>query len=118
MSNLITTVEHAFAVAAQDVVKEAKLIQSKILPVLQKVETEASTVESITSLISPQAANIERMGFAALGAIISAIESAGAAAAAGGVSVSLDAAFVADVKAIIPAVKAAASVPAAPVSGS
>ena len=40
--------------------------------------------------------------------VIQAIEDAGAAVGAGGMSVSLDAALVADIKAILPAIKAAA----------
>jgi hypothetical protein len=41
--------------------------------------------------VSPQAANIERAGFAVLGVVIKAIEDAGAAAAANGLNVTLDA---------------------------
>ena len=61
----------------------------------------------------PQAANIERAGFAVLGVVISAIDAAGAAAAANGLNVSLDAQVVADVKAIAAAVKGALPVTAA-----
>ena len=50
----------------------------------------------------------ERVGDAVLGVVIQAIEDAGAAVGAGGMSVSLDAALVADIKAILPAIKAAA----------
>jgi hypothetical protein len=106
--SLITTVEHAFAVAAQDTVKTAKFIENAVLPALQKASANAATVEAVTGLISPAAANIERTAFAVLGLAIKAIEDAEAAAAGGGVNVSLDAALVADLKSIAPAITGAA----------
>lgn len=116
--NLITTMEHVYAIAIGDMKKAGAFVQSKLLPALTKAEASAGTIEAITGLVSPQLENIERVGAAVLGVVIKAIEDAGAAAGAGGVSVSLDAALIADVKAIIPAIKAAinpavaASVPA------
>jgi hypothetical protein len=68
----------------------------------------------VTSLVIPQAANIERAGFAALSVVINAIDAAGAAAGANGLNVSLDAQLVADVKAIAVAVKAVLPAVAAP----
>jgi hypothetical protein len=59
----------------------------------------------LTSLVSPQAANIERAGFAVLGVVINALDAAGAAAGAN--EVTLDAQPVADIRAIASAVKAA-----------
>lgn len=109
---LITTLEHAFAVAAQKIVAEAKFVESKVLPVLEKAQAQAQTVEAITGLVSPQAANIERVGYAILGQVIKAIEDSASAAAAGGLNVTLDQAVVDDIKTIIPAVKAAATQPA------
>ena len=58
----------------------------------------------MTALVSPQAANIERAGFAVLGVVINAIDAAGAAAGANGLNVTLDAQLVADIKAIAAAV--------------
>jgi hypothetical protein len=107
MSALITSVEHALAVAAQDVVKTAKFVETSVLPVLKSAQANESTIESITSLVSPSAANIERAGFAVLGVIINAIDAAGSAAGANGLNVTLDAQLVADVKAIAAAVKGA-----------
>jgi hypothetical protein len=113
--NLITTADHAFASAAKDIVSTAKTIQSNVLPLLTKAATQASTIEAVTGLVSPAAANVERAAFAALGSIIKSIGDAGAAVAAGGLSVQLDATLVADIKSIIPAVKsqAASLMPAA-----
>ena len=75
---------------------------------LQAVKADAPTVEAVTALVCPQLANIERVGEAVLGVVIQAIEDATSAATAGGLNVSLDAALVADIKAILPAIKAAA----------
>jgi hypothetical protein len=61
----------------------------------------------VTALVSPQAANIERVGFEVLGVVIKAIEDAGAAAGANGLNVTLDAQLVSDIKAISTAVKVA-----------
>jgi len=107
--NLITTADHAFASAAKDMVSASKVIQTNVLPVLNKVSAQASTIEAVTGLISPVAANVERAAFAVLGVIIKAITDAGQTVGAAGLNVSLDAALVADVKSIIPAVKAQAA---------
>ena len=112
--SLITTIEHAYAVTAQFIVNEAKTVTTKVLPLLQKAETDASTIEAVTNLVSPAAANIERTGFALLGVVIKSIEDAGTAAAAAGLNVSLDAQLVADIKSIIPAIKGATQAPAKP----
>ena len=76
MSALLSSIEHAFASAASDVVKVAKFVEQSVLPVLKKVQADESTVEAITSLVSPQAANIERVGFAVLGVVIKAPDDA------------------------------------------
>ena len=107
MSALINSLEHALAVAASDVVKTAKFVETSVLPVLKQAQANQSTIESITSLVSPSAANIERAGFAVLGVVINAIDAAGSAAGANGLNVTLDAQLVADVKAIAAAVKGA-----------
>ena len=49
MSALTTSVEHALAVAAQDVVKTAKFVETSVLPVLKKVQADQSTIEAVTS---------------------------------------------------------------------
>jgi hypothetical protein len=110
--SLITTADHAYAAAAKDVVSAANFIQGKVLPVLQKANAQSATIEAITGLVSPAAANVERAAFAVLGTIIKSIEAAGAAAGAGGLNVQLDGALVADVKAIMSVVKSQAALPA------
>jgi len=107
--NLITTADHAYASAAKDIVAASKYVQSTVLPTLTKAAAQASTIEAVTGLVSPAAVNIERAAFAVLGTIIKAITDGGTAVAAGGLNVQLDAALVADIKAIMPAVKAQAA---------
>jgi hypothetical protein len=114
MSALINSVEHALAVAASDTVKAAKFVETSVLPVLKKAQADQSTIEAVTGLVSPQAANIERAGFAVLGVVINALDAAGAAAGAKGLNVSLDAQLVADIKAIAAAVKGAVAPTATP----
>jgi hypothetical protein len=109
MSAIITNVEHALATAATDTVKAAKFVEVSVLPVLKKAQADQSTIEAVTSLVSPQAANIERAGFAVLGVVINTLDAAGAAADADGLNVSLDTQLVADIKAIAAAVKGAVS---------
>jgi hypothetical protein len=74
MSALITSVEHALA-KASDMVKVAKFVDTQILPV---GAGRMPAIEAVTSLVSPQAANIERAGFAVLGLVIKALDDAGA----------------------------------------
>ena len=100
MSALITRVEHALGVAASDTVKAAKFVERSVLPVLKKAQADQSTIEAVTSLFRPQAANIERAGFAVLGVVINALDAAGVAAGANGLNVTLDAQLLADIKAI------------------
>ena len=45
MSALINSVEHALAAAASDTVKAAKFVETSVLPVLKKVQADASTIE-------------------------------------------------------------------------
>jgi hypothetical protein len=112
MSTLISSTEHALAVAASDTVKVAKFVETKVLPVLKQAQADAPTIEAVTALVSPQAANIERVGFAVLGVIIKALDDAGTVAGANGLNVSLDAQLIADIKSIAAAVKGAVHVAA------
>lgn len=105
--------DHAYAVAIGDLKKAGKTILNDVLPILKKMDAAAAEVEAVTALVSPQWANIERTADAVLGVVIKAIEDAGAAVAAGGLNVSLDAALLNDIKSIIPAIKAKATAPVA-----
>ena len=114
MSALINSVEHALATAASDTVKAAKFLETSVLPVLKKAQVVQSTIEAVTSLVSPQAANIERAGFAVLGVVINAIDATRAAAGANGLNVTLDGQLAADIKSIAAAFKAALPTVATP----
>jgi hypothetical protein len=104
---LLQNTEHILAAAAQDAVKTAKFVEMKVIPALQKASANQQTIETITGLVSPQAANIERAAFAVLGKVLAAVDAGSQAAAAGGVNITIDAELVADIKAIAPAVQAA-----------
>lgn len=113
--SLILTLEHTYAVAIGDLKKVRRSIENDVLPILEKADKAAPTIEAITGLICPQLVNIERTAEALLAKAIVAIEDAEKAAAGGFVNVALDAQLVADIKAVAPAVKAAApTVPPAP----
>jgi len=110
--SLFANIQHVYATAAADLVKFGKFVETKVLPALQKVESDASTIEAVTATISPQAANVERAAFSVLGTVIKAVEDSIAAGNAGGINISLDQTVVADIKAILPAIKTQASVSA------
>lgn len=78
-------------------------------PALVTVHADAPTIEAITALVSPQLADMERVGDAVLGAVIKAIQDAGDAQGTGGANITLDAQRIADVKSILPLVQAFAS---------
>ena len=54
-----SSIEHSLAVAASDTVKVAKFVENSVLPVLKSAQANQSTIEAVTGLVSPQAANIE-----------------------------------------------------------
>jgi hypothetical protein len=89
-------------------------METSVLPALKTAEANEATIEAVTSLVSPQAANIELAGFAVLGVVINAIDDTGTAAGASGLNIPLDAQLIADIKSIASAVKGATPVSAAP----
>jgi hypothetical protein len=110
--SLILTLEHAYAAGIRELKIIGTFVEAQALPVMEKVESAAPTVEAITGLVCPALVNIERTADAVLAKCIVAVEDAAKAAAGGFVNVQLDAALVEDIKAIAPAVKASA--PAVP----
>lgn len=88
---------HAFASLFKDVVSVSK----KVITVLGGVQNEEKLIESLTSLVSPQAAAIEQIAFGALGELVAAVKSVDDAAGANGINVSFDASVVAEVKKLI-----------------
>ena len=74
--------------------------------VVGEVEKDAPEVEALIQLAFPGAAAIEESALEAFELICDAVEAAGPAAAANGLSVSFDKAFIAKAQASIPALKA------------
>jgi hypothetical protein len=104
------SIAHVFATVAADIVKTGKVVES----VIAQIRLAQPEVESLTAIIAqavPQAAialPIERAAFASLGLLAHAVHSADDVAAANGLDVKLDAAFVAELKQILPALRAQA----------
>lgn len=99
------SVEHGIAAVAADIVKGAK----KVASVIAKVQASETAVEALTQAIDPAAVPIERAAYASLGVVLKAVNDLGSAAGAGTVNVPLDAAFIADLKSILPAIKQGAA---------
>lgn len=88
---------HAFASLFKDVVT----ISKKVSTALGGVQGEATLVESLTDLVSPQAGAVEQIAFGALGELVAAVNATETAASANGINVSFDASVVAEVKKLI-----------------
>ena len=102
-----------YARAMTWVSNEAKTVKNTILKVVgisdkvaAAVQAEAPTIEAISNLVVPGIGNIEAHIIDVWSACASAVDAAGAAAAANGVSVQLDSGLVQAIKAVLPAVKA------------
>ena len=88
---------HAFASLFKDVVTVSK----KVASALGNIQNEEKLIESLTSLVSPQAAAVEQIAFGALGELLAAVQATETAAGANGVNVSFDASVVAEVRKLI-----------------
>jgi hypothetical protein len=88
---------HAFASLFKDVVTVSK----KVVSALGGIQNEETLIESLTSLVSPQAAAVEQIAFGALGELVAAVQATETAAGANGVNVSFDASVVTEVRALI-----------------
>jgi hypothetical protein len=88
---------HAFASLFKDVVTVSK----KVVSALGGIENEAQLIESLTSLVSPQAAAVEQIAFGALGELVAAVQATETSAGANGINVSFDASVIAEVKKLI-----------------
>jgi hypothetical protein len=112
MSITLQSIKNEFGHAAQDIVKVGKAIKAAIVraaaeapALVDDLQKAAPTIEGLTALAAPQFVAVEQMAFNAFGIVAKAVEDAGPAALSNGVSVSLDKAIIADIKAIIPALK-------------
>ena len=88
---------HAFASLFKDVAS----ISRKVVIALGKVQNEGPLIESLTSLVSPQATSIEQIAFGALGELVATVQSIDTATSANGISVAFDASVVTEVKKLI-----------------
>jgi hypothetical protein len=88
---------HAFASLFKDVVTVSK----KVIIALGNIQNEEKLIESLTSLVSPQAAAVEQIAFGALGALVAAVQAVEAAASANGINVAFDASVVTEVRKLI-----------------
>jgi hypothetical protein len=88
---------HAFASLFKDVVTVSK----KVVTALGGIQNEAQLLESLTSLVSPQAAAVEQIAFGALGELVAAVQATETAAGANGINVSFDASVVVEVRKLI-----------------
>jgi hypothetical protein len=88
---------HAFASLFKDVVTVSK----KVVSALGNIQNDETLIESLTALVSPQAAAVEQIAFGALGELIAAVQATETAAGANGVNVGFDASVVTEVRALI-----------------
>jgi hypothetical protein len=95
--------------AAKDFKSEVLKAAEKAPIIAADVQKDAPEVEALVELAFPGAAAVEQLALAAFEAIADAVEAAGPAAAANGLSVSLDKTLIADVQAALPALKAFAA---------
>ena len=88
---------HAFA----SLFKEVVTVSKKVVVALGGLQNEAHLIESLTALVSPQAAAVEQIAFGALGELIAAVQATETAAGANGVNIVFDASVIAEVKKLI-----------------
>jgi hypothetical protein len=77
--------------------------------IVADVQKDAPEVEALVELAFPGAAAIEQTALNAFEVIADAVEAAGPAAAANGISVPLDQELIADIQKVLPALKAFAA---------
>ena len=96
----ILSIEHALSTLAHDIVKGAHAVDSFLAKASIKATAAAPTIEALTAMVDPAAVPFERAAFAALGLIAKAAGEADAAAAAKGLTITLDQQAWADFQAI------------------
>jgi hypothetical protein len=101
---------------AADFVADAKKFKADLLTVaadapkvIGKIEADAPEIEAVTNLVYPGAAAVEQAGLVVLETIATAVEAAGSAATANGLTVSLDQATLSAVQGVLPTLKALAA---------
>jgi hypothetical protein len=101
-----------FSSAFQDLKKAATVFKNWILTaasdapkVVADIQKAEPTIEGITALFAPGAEKFEQVAINLLEVVGSAIDQAGAAASANGISVTLDAQLIAEAKTVWDAIK-------------
>ena len=102
-----------FAKAGTWLLKIGSAVKNGVLKVVgasatldAELKKVAPTVEALSNLVVPGSGTFEAHLLDVWGVVASAVHDAGDSAAANGVNVTLDAALIADIKAILPAVQA------------
>lgn len=105
-----------FSGIVSKLVSAAKSFKSDILKAAEKapvivadVAKDAPEVEALIALAFPGAAAIEAQALAVFEAVANAVEAAGTSATSNGLNVSFDKQLIADVEALLPALKAFAA---------
>jgi hypothetical protein len=96
----ITSIEHGIATLAHDIVKGAHAVDTFLEKAAVLGVKEAPLIENLTAMVDPAAVPFERAAFAALGVVAKAAGEADAAAAAKGISITLDQQAWAEFKAV------------------
>jgi hypothetical protein len=101
-----------FSTAFQDLKKAATVFKNWILTaasdapkVVADIQKAEPTIEGITAIFAPGAEKFEQVAINLLEIVGSAVDQAGAAASANGISLTLDAQLVADAKTVWDAIK-------------
>ena|SRR5579863_7965199 len=115
-SKAVTWVKHEASVMKNSIT----WLASKEPAVAAEIAKVAPTIEALSNMIVPGVGSIEQHIVDVYGVVAQAVDAAGTAAAANGVSVTLDQALIADIQAVLPAIKkylspAASAAPAPPV---
>jgi hypothetical protein len=108
MSITFKGIASKFIAAAKAFKADILKLAAKAPAAVADVEKDAPEVEALVNLAFPGAAAVEDAALAVFESICDAVEAAGPAAAANGLSVSLDKTLVTKVQAILPALKTAA----------
>jgi hypothetical protein len=101
----IASLESNVVAFAKKVKAGLELAGEDALKVAGFVSANQTEITSLASLAGGAAGNASAVGLSLLGQVVTAVKAAGDSASANGLSVSLDASVIADVKAVIQAIE-------------
>jgi hypothetical protein len=90
---------------AEDLKKGIEDAGSDALKVASFLSAHASEISGLAALTGPTGSSVAAVATTVLGKVVQAIEDAGSSASSNGLSVSLDAQTIADVKAVVAAIE-------------